>query len=63
MTALLWLIGVVLFLALINAIATWLGHDVAEEPEESPEAHAPAHAGRGVHPSPAHAAHSHSPHS
>jgi len=62
MKPLLWSIGAILFLALVNAIATWLGHDVAEAAEETHEGHAPAHAQHTAHASPAPAAHSHSPH-
>ena len=64
MKPLLWSVGAILFLALVNAIATWLGHDVAEAEEEPHEPHAPAHATHVAHasPAPAAAAHSHSPH-
>jgi hypothetical protein len=51
MKFLIWSIVVILFLALVNAIASWLGLDVAAASEE-PDAHglAPAsHAPLAVH--------------
>ena len=47
MRFLLWSLAVILLLALVNAIASWFGLDVAtasEEPEMHGHGHAPDHA-------------------
>ena len=54
MTYLLWSIGVILFLALVNAVASWFGLDVATAGEEP---HEPAHGHSAALPAPAPARH------
>jgi hypothetical protein len=51
---LIWSIVVILFLALVNAIATWLGFDVASAGEE-PDAHGHAPVTHAHVPAAAHA--------
>jgi len=53
MRFLVWSIAVVLFLALVNAVASWFGFDVTSAGEEDDAGHAAAHSGHGTQVAPA----------